>query len=197
MAPFFLPLLIVALGVVAEIPRSPETNVTTIHLGEVAQRAARVAVHVVGLAETDLDIDHMATRARAGALLPEVRLRAFESGAGTKDYISDTGTVATNYYAPSFLIEASLTFHLDRLAYSGQEARLERLRLERIEARSRITQHVIDEISRWARAASDERDTPVTTESHGEAAARRTNAQMALDVWTGGWFSAYLAGREK
>ena len=154
-------------------------------------------VKTAGISESDAEIEHLATRARASALLPEVRVMAKGTSAGPKDYISDTGTVATSYFGPSYSIEGTLTFHLERLVYSGQEARLERLRLERVEARTRITQKVIDDIARWSKATAEERDSPEGTDQHADATARRVAAQMALDVWTAGWFSAYLEGKTR
>jgi hypothetical protein len=178
---------------VSDAPRAPST--TTVPLGEVAQHAARIAIRTAGLSENDLELERMAARARASALLPELRVRAMDTSAGPRDYISDTGTLATSYFGPSYVIEGSVTFHLDRLVYSGQEARIERLRLERIEARARITQRIIDEVSRWSKATAEERDSPEGTEARSDATAKRVAAQMALDVWTAGWFSQYLAGK--
>ena len=194
MFPLAFPLLLAALTIVSDVPRAPSTT-TTVPLGEVAQRAAHIAIRTAGLAVDDLELERMAARARTSALLPELRVRAMDTSAGPRDYISDTGTLATSYFGPSYVVEGSVTFHLDRLVYSGQEARLERLRLERIEARARITQRVIDELSRWSKATAEERDSPEGTEARADAIAKRVAAQMALDVWTAGWFSEYLAGK--
>jgi len=193
------PLVAIALQVISPPPPqpAPKKETAAIPLGDIAQRAAHIAVKTAGITESDAEIERMATRARASALLPEVRVMTKALSAGPRDYISDTGTVASSYYGPSYSIEGSLTFHLDRLAYSGQEARLERLRLERVEARTRITQKVIDEIARWSKATAEERDSPEGTEQHAEATARRVAAQMALDVWTAGWFSEYLEGKAR
>jgi hypothetical protein len=202
MLPLVFPLLLIAVAQPAPLLTPPASSpppkpALPSSLGDIALRAARVAIHTAGLSETDGEIDRMATRARVAALLPEVRLRAMDTSAGPKDYISDTGALATSYYGPSFVIEGSLTFHLDRLAYSGQESRLERLRLERVEARMRVTQKVIDDIARWSKATAEERDSPEGTEQHADATARRIAAQMALDVWTAGWFSEYLEGKAR
>ena len=191
------PLVSIALQIATPSPPVQKKETATIPLGDIAQRAARIAVKTSGLTESDIEIERMATRARASALLPEVRVMAKGISAGPRDYISDTGSVATSYYGPSYSVEASMTFHLERLAYSGQEARLERLRLERVEARTRITQKVIDEIARWSKATAEERDSPDGTDQHAEATARRVAAQMALDVWTAGWFSEYLEGKAR
>ncbi len=197
MFPLAFPLLLAALTIVSDAPRAPPTTTKTVPLGEVAQQAARIAIRTAGLSENDLELERMAARARASALLPELRVRAMDTSAGPRDYISDTGTLATSYFGPSYVIEGSVTFHLDRIVYSGQEARIERLRLERIEARARITQRVIDEVSRWSKATAEERDSPEGTEARSDATAKRVAAQMALDVWTAGWFSEYLAGNAR
>jgi len=191
------PLLFAALQLVTPPAIEKKKETAAIPLGDIAQRAAHIAVKTAGISESDAEIEHLATRARASALLPEVRVMAKGTSAGPKDYISDTGTVATSYFGPSYSIEGTLTFHLERLVYSGQEARLERLRLERVEARTRITQKVIDDIARWSKATAEERDSPEGTDQHADATARRVAAQMALDVWTAGWFSAYLEGKTR
>ncbi len=198
MLPLAFPLVLAILGAFADY-RPPEARVaipttTTIPLGDLAQRAARVAIRNAGLSENDAELDRMASRARMSALLPELRVRAMDTSAGPRDYVSESGALATTDSGPSFVVEGSITFHLDRLAYSGQEARLERLRLERIEARARITQRVIDEVARWSKATAEERDSPEGTEARADATNKRVAAQMALDVWTGGWFSDQLAG---
>ena len=182
-----LPLVLAALAALStpEAPRPPPA----LALGDIAQQAAHVALRTAGLDETDAAVDGLASRARWSALLPDSRLTAKDSSAGMHDYVSSTGTVTSSYFGASYEIGASLVFHLDRLAYSGQEARLERLRLERIAARARVTERVIEQIARWSKASADERDTADGTETHADAVARRTSAQMALDVWTGGWFS--------
>jgi hypothetical protein len=199
MPPFIIPLL-VALGAFADVPPPPPpppvvAPAYTVPLGDLAQRAARVAIRTAGLAQNDDAIDGIATRARLSALLPEVSLRATQTQAGMKDYASDTGTVALSEFGPGFSLQGALVFHLDRLAYSGQETRIERLRMERMEARARITQRVIDEMARWSRAVDEERSNPEGTPAHNDATIRRTNAQMALDVWTAGWFSSFLDGK--
>jgi len=182
-----LPLVLAALAVIA-----PPHTERVVPLGDLAQQAARVALETAGLDATDVAIDSLAARARTAALLPDLRFDVKYSSAGMHDYASTTGTVTSSYFGPSYEVEGMLVFHLDRLAYSGQEARLERLRLERVRAREIVTQRVIDEMARWSKATAEERDTADGTETHADAVARRVSAQMALDVWTGGWFSRRL-----
>jgi hypothetical protein len=199
MPPLMFPLVLAALGAVLDIPRPQvvraEPAEVAVSLGDVAQRAARIALRTAGVPGDDADVDALASRARASALLPEVSVRLIESAAGATDYVSDTGTLSTASYGPGLSVMGSMTFHLEKLAYSGQEARLQRLRVERLEMRTRITQRVIDEVGKWARAIAEEHDEPETSPAHLDATIRRANAQMALDVWTGGWFSTFVAGK--
>jgi hypothetical protein len=191
MDPIMLPLL-ASLAVYPQAPGPMEVAPVcpTADLGALGQQASTEAIRHVGLGASDEQVDALQTRARVSALLPDLRVRGLETAANARDYVSGTtGDVSTTFYPPSQLVEGSLVFHLDRLVYSGQEPRLERLRLERIEARAHLTQRVIEELSRWARACADEAESPAGTDQHADAAARRANAAMALDVWTGGWFS--------
>ncbi len=190
MHPVFFPLIALLTTFFQDPPTVVIAACPAVELGALGQQAASLAIVHAGLGGTDGEVDRMQARARASALLPELRIRGMETAANARDYVSGTtGDVSTTFYPPSALIEGSVVFHLDRLVYSGQEPRLERLRLERIEARAHLTQRVIEELSRWWRACSDETDSPAGTDAHADAAARRANAAMALDVWTGGWFS--------
>ena len=194
MPTFFFPILFIVLGAFADVPAPPQPLIA-VPLGVIAQRAARVAIRVSGLSPTDADVDGLASRARLASLLPEISVRGTHTQNGVRDYSADTGTVSQSDYGPGFSIQGVVTFHFDKLAYSGQETRLERLRLERVEARARISQRVIDEVGKWQEALAEERAEPDGTPAHVNAMVRRTNAQMALDVWTGGWFSAFLDGK--
>jgi hypothetical protein len=195
---FILPLILV-FGAFAPLPQTPTPTVpvVTVALGDLAIRTVKVALRTAGISERDAEVDRIATRARVSALMPEVSVRATQTEAGIKDYSSDTGTVSTSEYGPGFSLQASLTFHLDKLVYSGQESRIERLRIERMDARTRISQKIIDEIGKWSRALAEERMDVDSQPGHLDAMVRRTNAQMALDVWTGGWFSAFLDGKAR
>ena len=197
MPTLFFPILFIILGAFADVPTPIQTPGLIVPLGVLAQRAARVAIRVSGLAATDADVDGLATRSRVASLLPEVSVRGTQTQNGVRDYSADTGTVSQSDYGPGFSIQGVVTFHFDKLAYSGQEGRLERLRLERIEARARISQRVIDEVGKWQRAVAEERAEPDGSPARLDAMVRRTNAQMALDVWTGGWFSAFLDGKAR
>ncbi|HEY1956095.1 MAG TPA: hypothetical protein VGH28_10785 [Polyangiaceae bacterium] len=198
MLPLTFPLVLLALAAlpvpVSITPAAPAPTTAQVPLGDIARDAARIAIRTAGLDATDSAVDGLASRARWSALLPELHVAVKDSSGGMHDYVTTTGAVTSSYFGPSYEVDGTLVFHLERLAYSGQEARLERLRLERIQARERVTQRVIEEIARWSKATAEEHDSPDGTELHADATARRVSAQMALDVWTDGWFSARLAG---
>jgi hypothetical protein len=203
MPPFMIPLL-VALGAFGDLPqlqpRAPAPQATPVYavpLGELAQRTVRVALRTSGFPQDAGEVDRIAARARWAGLMPELSIHGTQTQGGTTNYSSDTGTVSLSQYGPGTSLQASLTFHLDKLVYSGQEWRVERLRVERLEARAKITQRIIDEVARWSRALAEERDEPDGSQARLDAMIRRTSAQMALDVWTDGWFTAFLEGRAR
>ena len=202
MPPLLLPLIVTLSAFADATPLPMPVRVSpppayAVPLGDLALRAAKVAIKTSGLPANDSEVDGILTRARLAGLMPEISIRGTQTETGIMSYSSDTGTVSTSDYGPGFSIQASLTFHFDKLVYSGQEARVERLRMERMDARARITQRVIDEVGKWTKAMAEERYEPEGSPAHVDATVRRTNAQMALDVWTAGWFSAFLDGRSR
>jgi len=63
------PLVAIALQVISPPPPqpAPKKETAAIPLGDIAQRAARIAVKTAGLTESDAEIEHLATRAREAA----------------------------------------------------------------------------------------------------------------------------------
>ena len=96
-------------------------------------------------------------------------------------------------HARQRMLEARMTWRLDRLIYAGDEPTLERVRLERQDARSRLGQRTLEALFAWEKATIDEQD--VTPGSRAEVLASLRTAQAAatLDVLTGGWFSSRIA----
>ncbi len=64
------------------------------------------------------------------------------------------------------------------------------MRLERQEARSRLGSKTLEALFAWERASLDEEDAGPGAREQREAALRTAQAASALDVLTGGWFSA-------
>jgi hypothetical protein len=105
----------------------------------------------------------------------------------TTSTVDDTGRIYDATGANLWL-EARLTWRLDRLLYADDEPTLERVRLEREEARARVASRTLDLLFAWERAAADARAWPAGSREANEAAVRRWEAAVALDVLTGGWF---------
>jgi hypothetical protein len=146
-----------------------------------------------GLGVDDARIDSIIARSRASALLPETRLRAMRLFTDAQHTTLLATTDATNYYdalGANLVLEARLTWRLDRLVYAGDEPTLERVRLERQEARSRLGTRTLEALFAWERATLDEQDSPPGGRERREALLRVTQAAATLDVLTGGWFSS-------
>ena len=152
----------------------------------------RTAWRVSGIEINDARIDAMIARSRLSAVLPETRIRVmqvFQDGEHTTSYVDEAGTVVDTSGATTTL-EARLTWRLDRLLFADDEPSLERLRLEREEARSRIGTKVLELLFAWQRALLDEAGSDAGSHAEVEATLRRLQAEIALDVLTGGWFGA-------
>jgi hypothetical protein len=161
---------------------------------EVARSCVRAAWRAVGVAD-DGAIDAMASRARASAALPELRLRLMrtidESGRAT---LSDTDPYrytetggATNW------LEARLTFRLDRLIFADDEISIERIRMDRTELRARTAAKVLAALFEWQRAYALVDDAGLSSAEHFSAVIRELEASAILDVMTDGWFGRWRA----
>jgi hypothetical protein len=138
----------------------------------------------------------MASRARSSAALPEVRLRAVRS-------IDESGrltlTEADPYHyteagGATSLLEARLTFRLDRLLFADDEVSLERVRIDRSELRSRTAAKVLQTLFEWQRAYALLQDPALSTDEHFAALLREIEAGAVLDVMTDGWFGRFRTG---
>jgi hypothetical protein len=157
-----------------------------------ARGAVRSAWRASGIEVNDARIDSMIARSRLSAILPETRLRAmqvFQDGTNTTSYIDEGGTVVSTAGATTTL-EARLTWRFDRLLFADDEPTLERVRLEREEARNRIGGRVLELLFTWQRAALDAEGSDAGSRAELDATLRQEEAEISLDVLTGGWFSA-------
>ncbi len=165
-----------------------------------AQSCVTEALRTSGLGVDDARIDGIVSRSRASAVLPETRLRAMRLFTDAQHTTLLATTDATNYYdaiGANLVLEARLTWRLDRLVYAGDEPTLERARLEREEARSRLGSRTLEALFAWERASLDEQDVAQAqggARDRREAALRTAQAAATLDVLTGGWFSTHPHG---
>jgi hypothetical protein len=161
----------------------------------VARHAVQFAWRTAGLGVTDAAINSMIARARASAALPEARLRAMRvfllDGSQSTIVPLDTSSYGTE--GATLVLEGRLTWRLDRLLYADDEPSLERLRLDRQDARSKVAGRVLDALFQWQRAwLAVHKATPGTREAT-DATMRLIESEAGLDVMTGGWFGAWAA----
>jgi hypothetical protein len=157
-----------------------------------ARATVAAAWRAVGLGVDDAKIDAIIARAHQSAALPETRLRAMRLVNETGHVDSTTTTNDIRYYdaaGANLWLEARLTWRLDRLLYADDEPTLERVRLERIEARGRVAAKIMEALFQWQHALVDVRDAPPGTREQLDAQMRVLEAEIALDVLTAGWFT--------
>ena len=83
-----------------------------------------------------------------------------------------------------FVIDVHLTWKLDRLVFSGEEAALERIRVERHEARARLATRTLDALFALSRAQADASEAVPGSREALEARLRAAEAIATLDVLT-------------
>ncbi len=166
--------------------------------GDKIRALVLAAQKLAGLDRDDV-FDAIATRARASALLPELRLRVFRTAdAGLTLYDSGDASEATRSTALGGTrtgIEARFSFRLDRLVFADEEIALERLRLERLELKQKIATRIIELVVRWAKAERASRDTLLLDVERDAAAATALECLAALDAFTGGLATKLLLGK--
>jgi hypothetical protein len=173
-----------------ERPMVPPLTVTA----EVARSCVRAALRAVGLSD-DQRLDSVASRARSSAALPELRLRAMRT-LGESGRISLSDDDPSRYVASgaaSNVLEARLTFRLDRLLFADEEIVVERARLDRTELRSRIAAKVLQALFEWQKAYAAAQDTTLAAEDRWAATLREAESCAILDMMTGGWFGSFRA----
>jgi hypothetical protein len=143
------------------------------------------------LGEEEARLGRIASRARASALLPELRLRVTRQ-------LDEAQALSPTQYDPdrvtatggaSLWLEARATFRLDKLVFADEEIALEKLRDERALARQKLAQRVLEALFAWQRARVVEADPGRDVEERTRAAVAALEAEATLDVLTGGWFS--------
>ncbi len=156
-----------------------------------ARGAVSAAWRQSGLEASDARIDAIVARARLSALLPETRLRAMRTFDERER--TDLASAQTTYYdatGAKLWLEARLTWRFDRLLYADDEPTLERVRLERQEARARIASRVLELLFQWQRARLDLQASQAGSRAELDATLRALESEAALDIVTGGWFSS-------
>lgn len=113
-------------------------------LSDLSRRATRVALAVVGAAAERRRLDALSSRARASALLPELRLRAVRNTDQALRWAptSDDPYRVSQAEGAGIILEASAAFRLDRLLFAHEELAVERARQDASEQRSKLEARV-------------------------------------------------------
>ncbi len=159
---------------------------------ELARKCVTAALRTSGLGVDDARVDDIVSRSRASAWLPETRLRAMRLWDDAAHATTLATTNDTTYYdalGANLVLELRLTWRLDRLLFAGDEPTLERVRLERQDARARVATRTLEVLFTWERAEVDAQGAVAGSREEVEARLRRAEAEATLDVLTGGWFS--------
>jgi hypothetical protein len=161
-----------------------------------ARECVSAALRSSGLGVDDGKLDDLVSRARTSAWLPETRMRAMRLWTDTNNVTTLASTDTANFYdaaGANLVFELRLTWRFDRLLYAGDEPTIERVRLERQDARTRVATRVLEVLFTWQRARVAAAEAPAGSRELVEAHLRVAEAVATLDVLTGGWFSASQA----
>jgi hypothetical protein len=136
-------------------------------------------------------LESLSTRSRTAALLPVLRLRAGR-GADETLRFSPTATEPDRWLQSGradLQYEAQATWTLDRLVFTRDEINVERLRLQLDRVLQDLAAATLKLLFRWQEARLKELDPALEPEKRVAAQLSRIQAEIELDVISGGWFS--------
>ena len=173
-------------------PSPPPEKPIVLQAPALARQCVVAALRASGLGVDDERIDALVARARASAWLPETRMRAMRLWDDADHTTTVASTDTANFYdavGANLVLELRLTWRLDRLVFAGDEPTLERVRLERIDARSRLATRTLEALFAWQRAKVEEARAAEGSTERIQAVVHAAEAMATLDVLTSGWFS--------
>ncbi len=153
----------------------------------------RAAYRRAGRRRAEARISGLASRARASAALPELRLRAARS---TDESLRLTPTSSDPYRytqagGVTVSFEGQATWRLDRLVFADEEIQIEHLARHRARLDGELTEKVLRALFAWQRALVESQRDDIEPAALLDARLRVLEAALRLDVLTGGWFTAY------
>jgi hypothetical protein len=160
-------------------------------LSEFSRRATRTALAVAGAAAERRRLDSLSSRARASALLPEVRLRAVRNTDQALRWVPTTDDPyrVTQADGAGMILEASASFRLDRLLFAHEELLVERLRLRagavRLKLEARVEAALLGLFRARSMACASEPGDPAALTQ----VLKLLELFQELDALTAGWFS--------
>jgi hypothetical protein len=173
-------------------PAPPAPKVVALVAPALARQCVAAALRASGLGVDDARLDALVSRARTSAWLPETRMRAMRLWNDATHTTTLASTDTASFYdavGANLVLELRMTWRLDRLLYAGDEPTIERVRLERQDARSRLATRTLEVLFAWQRASLAARTAVDGSPEQVEARMRAAEAEATLDVLTAGWFS--------
>jgi hypothetical protein len=153
------------------------------------------ALDAQGVLRTTQRLGSLDTRSRWSALLPDLRLRAAR---GSDQSLRLNPTVTDPYRYTSdggtdLILEARLSWRLSGLLFGQSEVAVERIRLSSAKGRADLSQAVLKALFTWQRALLRARDPDALLDESEDAALEELEAELRLNVLTGGWFTTERA----
>lgn len=157
---------------------------------ELVKAVLQAAKKQAGLEDAAARVDAMAGRAKASALLPELRLRVSrlvdeEQALSPTEYDPHRTTASGG---TSLWLEARASWRLDRLVFSDDEAAFEKMRWDRAEAGAKLSEKVLELLFAWQRAKVESEREDASEQERTLALLKRVEAELGLDALTGGVF---------
>lgn len=181
------------------LPDKPVAESLLVVTPQMARTAIAAALEHAGLDASTTRVDRLASRSRTSSLLPELRLRVTRQ-------LDDSQVLSPTEYDPdrvtatvkaSWWFEARATFRLDKLVFADEEVALERMREERVEAAKKLRERVLTLLFAWQKALRLRQDPAAEPDLQTKAGFEVIEAEVTLDVLTGGWFSRWKITRSR
>jgi len=180
-------------------PDKPTGEASLVVTPQMARAAIAAALEHAGLETSTARVDRLASRSRTSSLLPELRLRVTRQ-------LDDSQVLSPTEYDPdrvtatvkaSWWFEARATFRLDKLVFADEEVALERMREDRVEAGKKLRERVLALLFAWQKALRLREDGAADPGVQMKAGLEVIEAEVTLDVLTGGWFSRWKLARAR
>lgn len=133
----------------------------------------------------------MVRRSRSSGLVPELRLRGvlgFDRTTSSEDVLGAYPGETSTRGGRDSLLEARLTFHLDRLVLGAQEPAVERQRVQWQKQRSEQVQAALDAVAEWLTLAIKMRQGDMHLEERLDLIEQQYRVLARAHGLTWGWF---------
>ena len=174
----------------AEEPASDSRSALLVLLRAVVERVKNAPAQMTANAR----LASLISRSRTSGLVPELRLRGvygFDQTTSLEDtaglYPGDTTTRGGH----DSLLEARLTFRLDRLVLGDSETTLERQRSQLVEQEQKRIALALTHLLKWKTAVLRAKDPSLLPDEQLEAIVEEESALAHLHLLTGGWFRGW------